>query len=373
MAKKFTSKKSFSVILISVFAAAFLVQAIAAAALFFMPATAQAAPYPPLKLQVPIPTLSGGQINLTTEINFSGSTKPIADYIKLIYNYAVGVVGIVAAVVLMIGGLMWITAGGNASNVTEAKAMITASLTGFVLVLASYLLLDQINPALVNLSSNLIGIQTTTTAPPTAQKICHWSHAPCGTGETDLILPFPNGKISQGTKDCGPNYIKDNGDGTYIDNSSHCCCVPVVAAQAAGQCQPVTSGACAVDKMTGFGDDTIARQASAICNGESANGTLLKSTTDICLGDNNPVSIGLFQINLTVHELNGLNCPSAFSNKYTGDAASHNCHVTNPSLYNDCVNAALDPDINLPAAYGIYSASGWGQWGYYLKNCKSAF
>ncbi|MDD4901688.1 MAG: hypothetical protein PHE24_00975 [Patescibacteria group bacterium] len=175
MFKKFANQKSLSAIFMSIFAVVFLAQTVAFTALFFMPAAAQAAPYPPLTLQVPIPTLHGGSATVT----FNGTTAPIADYIKAIYSYAVGVVGIVAAVILMIGGLMWITAGGNASNVTEAKAMITASLTGFVLVLVSYLLLNQINPALVNLQSGVIGTPTvtqqiTTGAPLTIRGVCDW-------------------------------------------------------------------------------------------------------------------------------------------------------------------------------------------------------
>jgi len=120
-----------------------------------------------MNLQVPIPNLTGGETKIN--IKFDSTTKPIADYIMSIYNYAIGVVGILAAVVMMIGGLMWITAGGNTSNIGEAKAMITASLTGLVLVLTSYLILSNVNPALVNLQSSVISPVTpspsTTTAP----------------------------------------------------------------------------------------------------------------------------------------------------------------------------------------------------------------
>ncbi len=76
-------------------------------------------------------------------------TKAIADYIQIIYKYAIGVVGIIAAVVLMWGGVVWLTAGGNASRVGEAKAWIGAALTGLVLALGSYMILYQVNPDLV--------------------------------------------------------------------------------------------------------------------------------------------------------------------------------------------------------------------------------
>jgi hypothetical protein len=143
--------------------------------LAFSALPAQAAEPYAINLEIPIPTLNGGDahVKFTT-----GDTGPIADYIKAIYTYAVAAVGIVAAVVMMIGGLMWITAGGNASSISEAKAMITAALTGLVLVLVSYLVLDQVSPTLVNLqTTQIIAPQVpksnNTTVPPTIDK-CLW-------------------------------------------------------------------------------------------------------------------------------------------------------------------------------------------------------
>lgn len=73
----------------------------------------------------------------------------IAEYIAGVYKYAIGIIGILATVVMMIGGVIWITAGGNASSIGEAKAWIGASLTGLVIALSSYMILYQINPKLV--------------------------------------------------------------------------------------------------------------------------------------------------------------------------------------------------------------------------------
>jgi len=41
-----------------------------------------------------------------------------------------GIIGILAALALMIGGVIWLIAAGNASRISEAKAWIGASLTG---------------------------------------------------------------------------------------------------------------------------------------------------------------------------------------------------------------------------------------------------
>lgn len=73
----------------------------------------------------------------------------IGEYIAGVYKYAIGIVGILAAVVLMIGGVLWIIAGGSATMIGEAKAWIGASLTGLIIALTSYVILYQVNPALV--------------------------------------------------------------------------------------------------------------------------------------------------------------------------------------------------------------------------------
>jgi hypothetical protein len=147
----FTKKNKFHSIPLTALLVTVFLPIIALTFLAIAPQTAQAASNN-MTLQIPIPTLNGGN----SVITFNGSTAPIAQYVKAIYTYAVGAVGIVAAVVLMVGGIMWITAGGNASSVSEAKAMITASLTGLVLAFTSYLLLSQVSPSLVDLQSTII-------------------------------------------------------------------------------------------------------------------------------------------------------------------------------------------------------------------------
>ena len=91
------------------------------------------------------------QVSIDSTFQKGIATAPsIAKYIKAIYNYAIGIVGILAAVVLMFGGVIWLTAGGSQEKVKEAKAWIGASLSGLVLILCSYMILNTINPDLVS-------------------------------------------------------------------------------------------------------------------------------------------------------------------------------------------------------------------------------
>lgn len=139
--------KSFPKILITTFLSIFIIQLFCLLFLLALPQTSQAA-----------------GVNFTPQVELPGykfnsddkSTGNIAEYIKAIYTYAIGIIGILAAVVLMVGGVLWIVAGGNATQVSEAKAWIGAALSGLVLALASYLILSTVNPALVDLKTSII-------------------------------------------------------------------------------------------------------------------------------------------------------------------------------------------------------------------------
>lgn len=109
---------------------------------------------PLLNLQVKIPGLeklvAANPASCDTANGQTSCTLPwISLYINAIYNYSIAIVGILAAVALMIGGVIWLTSLGNASRVSEAKSWITGSLTGMLILFTSYILLNEVNPELV--------------------------------------------------------------------------------------------------------------------------------------------------------------------------------------------------------------------------------
>jgi hypothetical protein len=87
----------------------------------------------------------------TPDDNTSCSLPYIAVYIKAVFNYVIIIIGIVAAVVLMIGGIVYVVSAGNASRVKEAQGFIGASITGLLVALTSYMLLNEVNPELTRL------------------------------------------------------------------------------------------------------------------------------------------------------------------------------------------------------------------------------
>jgi len=114
--------------------------------------------------QVAIPGMDYDKIQPT------GTTKPLGEYIKGIYNYGIGIVAILATVVMMIGGFQWIIAGGSGEKIGEAKAWITAALSGLVLALSSYMILSMINPGLVKLQ--VLEIKPIKSTPEIAEVLC---------------------------------------------------------------------------------------------------------------------------------------------------------------------------------------------------------
>ncbi|MFA5154862.1 MAG: pilin [Patescibacteria group bacterium] len=128
--------------------------------------TVPQAPEPP-KFTMPELQVSLPGLNLTPSSSISytpnedGSYKVsipwLAEYIQAIYNYGLSVAGILAALVLIGGGLLWLISGGDASRITQAKELIAGSITGLIILFSSYIILIQINPDLIKLKPISIG------------------------------------------------------------------------------------------------------------------------------------------------------------------------------------------------------------------------
>lgn len=113
---------------------------------------------PELSIQIPgMATFTQG--NCVTDANDQTecTVNWIGEYINGIYNYALGVAGILAVIVLMIGGIIWLVSGGDMTKITQSKELIIGSITGLVLLLCSYVLLYQINPDLTKFKALTLG------------------------------------------------------------------------------------------------------------------------------------------------------------------------------------------------------------------------
>ena len=76
-------------------------------------------------------------------------TSDVRSTIAQIIRVAMGLLGIVAVVIILIGGFKWMTAGGTEDQVGEAKKWIFSGVIGLVIILSAYALASFIITQLV--------------------------------------------------------------------------------------------------------------------------------------------------------------------------------------------------------------------------------
>ena len=59
-----------------------------------------------------------------------------------VVTYLLTFLGIIAVVVILLGGFRWMTAGGNEDNVASAKKTVIAGMIGLVIVLSAYVIVN---------------------------------------------------------------------------------------------------------------------------------------------------------------------------------------------------------------------------------------
>ena len=65
-------------------------------------------------------------------------TKTIPEVITGIFNWLVTIVASVCAIIIVIAGVMWATAGGNEDKQTSARKMIISAVVGLIIIGVAY-------------------------------------------------------------------------------------------------------------------------------------------------------------------------------------------------------------------------------------------
>jgi hypothetical protein len=87
----------------------------------------------------------------------------LAQYIQALYNYGLSVGGILAAIMLMAGGILWLVSAGDSGKIGQAKDLIMGSIVGIFILFGAYLILNTINPKLVQMKGvEVLGIKAQT-------------------------------------------------------------------------------------------------------------------------------------------------------------------------------------------------------------------
>ncbi|MEK7606871.1 MAG: hypothetical protein AAB444_01615 [Patescibacteria group bacterium] len=102
------------------------------------------------KLQIPIPNLKFTPALIEeSEGKRFYVINTLADYLGGAYTFLLSIAGILAGIMITIGGFEWLIAAGDKGKITHAKERIQNAVIGMVLALGSYVLLSAINPDLV--------------------------------------------------------------------------------------------------------------------------------------------------------------------------------------------------------------------------------
>lgn len=114
----------------------FLIIALALALLF--PSFSSA-----VDLNLDYPEFGGFDLNRDQNLN---------EVIAWFYYFIVSIGGLAAFVMLIWGGFQYLTSVGNPSKIGEAKDRIYSAFLGLIIILASYLIIQTINPELLMLN-----------------------------------------------------------------------------------------------------------------------------------------------------------------------------------------------------------------------------
>ncbi|OGL77960.1 hypothetical protein A3F28_00220 [Candidatus Uhrbacteria bacterium RIFCSPHIGHO2_12_FULL_57_11] len=95
-----------------------------------------------------------GTINLglTPEVTeaIGLSSTDVRVTVARIINVFMGILGIIAVVIVLYGGFLWMTAAGNEEKVEKAKKMLVAGVIGLAIILSAYAIAQFVINSLVS-------------------------------------------------------------------------------------------------------------------------------------------------------------------------------------------------------------------------------
>ena len=75
------------------------------------------------------------------------SSSSVGNFVAVLLNWVVSIVGILAVVYLVYGGIAYLTSGGNEDRVKAAKNVILTAIIGLIIVVAAWLIVSTISKA----------------------------------------------------------------------------------------------------------------------------------------------------------------------------------------------------------------------------------
>lgn len=69
-----------------------------------------------------------------------------------IITFVLGLLGLIAVIMILYGGFIWLTAGGNEDKVSSAKRIISSAIVGLVVILISWAIVNFVVRSTVNVT-----------------------------------------------------------------------------------------------------------------------------------------------------------------------------------------------------------------------------
>jgi len=89
-------------------------------------------------------TTGGGGVGNVTSIPILGESQSFRELIADIVNVALALIGIVAVVYLIWGGVTYITAGGDAEKAGKGRVAITNAIIGIIIIVAALVIYNAV-------------------------------------------------------------------------------------------------------------------------------------------------------------------------------------------------------------------------------------
>jgi hypothetical protein len=93
---------------------------------------------------------SGVDLGLNYATAIGLGTTDVRTTVSNVIRAFMGLLGIVAVIIILLGGFKWMTAAGNEEKVSEAKKLIISGIIGLVIIMMAYAIAQFVVQAIVN-------------------------------------------------------------------------------------------------------------------------------------------------------------------------------------------------------------------------------
>ncbi len=70
-----------------------------------------------------------------------------------IISFVLGLLGLIAVIMILYGGFIWLTAGGNEDKVGSAKKIISAAIIGLIVILLAWAIVNFVVKSTINVTT----------------------------------------------------------------------------------------------------------------------------------------------------------------------------------------------------------------------------